>query len=286
MAPRVSSYMSSPVIAVRPSDTLAYARNLMLKKDVGRLVVIDEKDALVGVLTVSDLVSAIYEVEFDRPLDQIKVREVMSSNVITIESNKTLKAAAKLMIKNDVGGLPVLGRDGKVVGIITRSDIVRAFSERHSGEFRVGDVMRAEVATARPTHSLFYVIKQMESDPARKVLVVDDQGRLLGVIAERDVALLTLPRSLIEARGKDRYIRRKAIDQLRGKLVTLRNYLIPLAEDVMTSDPITASPDDDLANVAKVMVSERIGCVPVVDNNRKVVGIVTKGDIVQLMSKI
>ena len=286
MAPRVSTYMSSPVVAVRPTDTLAYARNLMLKKDIGRLVVIDEKEDLVGIVTVSDLVSAMYEVEFDRPLDQIKVKEVMSPNVITIESNKTLKAAAKLMIKNDVGGLPVLGRDGKVVGIITRSDVVRAFSERHGGEFKVKEVMRTDVATVKPTHSLFYVIKQMESDPSRKVLVVDDQGRLLGVVAERDVALLTLPRTLIEARGKDRYMRRKAVDQLRGKLVTLRNYLIPLAEDVMTPDPVTASPDDDLADVARIMASERIGCVPVVDSGGKVVGIVSKGDIVQLMSRI
>ena len=286
MAPRVSSYMSSPVIAVRPSDTLAYARNLMLKKDIGRLVVIGDGEKLVGIVTVGDLVSAMYEVNFDRPLDQIKVKEIMSSNVVTIESNKTLKAAAKIMVKNDVGGLPVLGREGKVVGIITRLDVVRAFSERHAGEFKAKDVMRTEVATARPAHSLFYVMKQMESDPARKVLVVDDQGRLLGVVAERDLALLSLPRALIEARGKDRYTRRKAVDQLRGKLITLRNYLIPIAEDVMTPDPVTASPDDDLADVAKAMVSEGIGCVPVVDTGRKVMGIVSKGDIVQLMSRI
>jgi len=53
----------------------------------------------------------------------------------------------------------------------------------------------------------------------------------------------------------------------------------------MTKDPITASPNDEAAEVAKTMAKERIGCVPVVDEGNKVVGIVTKYDYVALVAR-
>jgi len=67
--------------------------------------------------------------------------------------------------------------------------------------------------------------------------------------------------------------------------VSLRSYLVPTAEDIMTKDPITASPNDEAAEVAKTMAKERIGCVPVVDEGNKVVGIVTKYDYVALVAR-
>jgi len=285
MAPRVSGYMSSPVYVISPTDTLAHARNLMFKKDVGRLVVVDRSEKPVGIITMADVVEAVTGVNYAKTLDEIKVSEAMSKDLVTISPSRSIKAAAHLMIKHKIGGLPVVGKEDKLVGIITRTDLVRAYGDKYAGELRVSDIMRSEFPKARPTHSIFYVIKLMEADPAKKVVITDDEGRLLGVIAEKDVALAYIPMQVLSSRGKDRYLRRKVVDALKDKIVSLRSYLVPTAEDIMTKDPITASPNDEAADVAKTMAKERIGCIPVVDEGNKVVGIVTKYDYVALVAR-
>ena len=136
MTARVSSYMSSPVIVVKPTDTLAYARNLMLSREVGRLVVVDDETRPVGVITITDIANALTT----RPeslLEEVLVRDVMSRDLKTIEYNKSVKTAAYMMLKYGVGGLPVVDESGELVGIITRSDLVRAFAERYKGLFKV-----------------------------------------------------------------------------------------------------------------------------------------------------
>ncbi|MGC9210251.1 MAG: HPP family protein [Acidilobus sp.] len=285
MAPRVSSYMSSPVYVVTPSDTLAYARNLMFKRNVGRLVVVDSAERPVGVITSGDIVDAVLGINFNRTLDEIKVSEAMSKDLITIDPTKSLKTAAHLMVKHKVGGLPVVGKENKLVGIITRTDLVKAYGEKYQGELKVADIMRTDFPRAKPTHSIYYVLKLMEADPIKKVVVTDDEGRLLGVIAEKDLAFAYVPAFLLKVRGKDRYLRTKVVDPLKDKIVSLRSYLVPVAEDIMTRDPIVVSPTDDAAEAARTMARERIGCLPVVDKDGRLVGLVTKYDYVYLMSR-
>ncbi len=286
MAPRIRSYMTSPVYVVKPFDTLAHARNLMLKKGINRLVVVNEAERPIGVLTTTDLLEAMYGTSYYVPLDQIRISDVMTKDPITIKADKSVKAAAKLMLRHRIGGLPVVDDEGKLIGIITRHDLVRAFSERYTGKFRVDSAMRRDFAKALSTHSIYYVVKLMDSDPAKKVLVVEPDGKLLGVIAKRDVVMAQILRPLVEARGKDRFIRRKVVDEVKDKVIRVRTYLVPLAEDIMSSDVVTVSSEDDMAKSANLMVSERIGCTPVVDNEYRAIGLVTKLDIVGLLARL
>jgi CBS domain-containing protein len=278
--------MSSPVYVVKPNDTLAHARNLMLKKDIGRLVVVNESEKPVGVITMTDIIDSLYGSNYYRPLDDIKVSEAMSKNVITIDQNKSLRTAASLMIRHKVGGLPVVDKDGKLAGIITRTDVVRAYGDRYEGKLKVLDVMRTDFPKASPTHSIYYLAKLIESSPVRKVVIVDSDGRPIGVVSKKDLAFAYMPSTLFMARGKDRYIKNKVVDPLKDKIVSLRSYLVPVAEDIMSKELITARGDEDSAAVARSMSAERIGCVPVIDDSGKLIGIVTKQDIVQLAARV
>lgn len=286
MAPRVSTYMSSPVYVVKPNDTLAHARNLMLKKDIGRLVVVNESEKPVGVITMTDIIDSLYGSNYYRPLDDIKVSEAMSKNIITIDQNKSLRTAASLMMRHKVGGLPVVDKDGKLAGIITRTDVVRAYGDRYEGKLKVLDIMRTDFPKASPTHSIYYLAKLIESSPVRKVVIVDSDGRPIGVVSKKDLAFAYMPSALFMARGKDRYIKNKVVDPLKDKIVSLRSYLVPVAEDIMSKELITAKGDEDSAAVARSMSAERIGCVPVIDDAGKLIGIVTKQDIVQLAARV
>ena len=277
MTARVSSYMSSPVYVVKPTDTLAYARNLMLSKDISRLVVVDDQARPVGVITITDIANVILG-RPDRELDEIMVKEAMSGDVKTIEYNKTIKTAAYMMLKYGVGGLPVVDESGELVGIVTRSELVRAFSERYKGVFRVAEIMRGDVTIARRTHSVAYIVKLINTDPSAKVVIVDEDRKPIGVIARRDVAFLEP--LVLARRGKESYIRRKTTSPVvEEKLIPTRKYLIPLAEDIMTKNPIVAHLDEDASEAASRMVEHRIGCLPVVDRDGVLKGIVTKREI-------
>jgi CBS domain-containing protein len=283
MPPRVSSYMSSPLVTVNVKDTLAHARRLMLRHGVSRLPVIDEDDRLYGIITIADIAEVIAGKFVSRGLDEILVKEVCTPDPITIEPTKSIKSAAQIMLKHRIGGLPVVDYMGSLLGIITRTDLVRAYAERYKEEFKVRDFMRTEFVKARRDHSLHYIAKLLALDPAGKVIVEED-GRPVGVIAKRDLAFLT-PIFLPKGSKRKRLYKIKELNPMKGRIVSSRIYLIPVAEDIMTPNPITITPDEDLAKAAEIMTKEGIGVLPVVDENGRLQGIISKIEVLKAITR-
>ncbi|MEB3774769.1 MAG: CBS domain-containing protein [Desulfurococcales archaeon] len=279
MAPRVSSYMSSPVLAVRPTDTLAYARNLMLKRGIGRLVVVGDDESLVGIITLSDISDALVNRFPSRTIDSMLVEEVMTPNPLTIEPTKSIKTAAQLMLKRRIGGIPVVEPGGGVVGIITRSDIVRAFADKYKGKYTVGEVMRMSFSKAQRGHSIYYVSRLIQADPAGKVVIVDEDNKPIGVITKRDLVFTDIDVMVASSRGKDRYVKVKTTRRYADKMISARIYITPIAEDIMTPDPIVARVNDDAATSAGIMINEGIGILPVVEDSGSIVGVFTKIEV-------
>ncbi|MEB2837299.1 MAG: CBS domain-containing protein [Desulfurococcales archaeon] len=282
MAPRISSYMTTDVEVVTPNDSLAHARRIMLRKGISRLVVVDAEDTSrpLGVLTLTDIVEALLGRYSHRPIETIMVGEVYTPDPVVVEATRTIKTAASLMLKHKIGGLPVVGPDGRLVGIITRFDITRAFAERYRGRYRVEDLMRREYAQARRGHSVYHIAKLLMADPAGKVIVVDS-GKPIGVITKRDLAFITMP--LVE-RGS-RFYKVKTLDRYRDKIVGLRVYNVPIAEDVMSPNPITVEVGSDAAEAASIMVSEDIGVLPVVDSEGNIQGVFSKIEVLGAVAR-
>ncbi|MEM1777244.1 MAG: CBS domain-containing protein [Acidilobaceae archaeon] len=276
MTVRVSKYMSTPVYTVKPEDTIAYARNLMLSKDISRLVVVDSSMRPVGVITITDIVNVI-AARSENTLDEILVRDTMSRNIIVIEENKSIKTVSYLMLKYKIGGLPVVDKSKILVGIITRTDLVRAFVERYKGLFKVEDISRKDVTVAKRTHSISYVIKLVNIDPAGKVVVVDEDMKPLGVISKRDIAFIE-PIELSN-RGKESFRKYKADAPAKARETVTRMYLVPVAEDIMTPNPIVARIGEDAAEASKRLIDYKIGCLPLVDEANILRGIITKLEI-------
>ncbi|MEB3816794.1 MAG: CBS domain-containing protein [Desulfurococcales archaeon] len=282
MAPRVSSYMTPDVAVVTPNDSLAHARRIMLRRGISRLVVVDENDNTrpVGVLTITDMVEALLGKHAHRPIESIMVREVYTPDPIVIESTRTIKTAASLMLKHKIGGLPVVTSEGRLVGIITRHDVTRAFAERYRGTYRVSDVMRRDFTRAVRGHSIYHIARLLMADPAGKVVVLDGD-KPVGVITKRDLAFASIP-----LLGKNfRFYKVKTVDRYRDKIVGLRIYTVPIAEDIMTSNPLTIREEADAAEAADIMVKEDIGILPVVSESGSIKGVLTKLEILEAVAK-
>lgn len=132
---RVEYWMKMPVLTVKPRESVAHARALMEEHRVNQLpVTVNGK--LVGLVSDRDLRDATNAMQTsakvsgtpleDATPEMIPVEAVMSTNVLVIRPSDTMQKAASVMRRERIGGLPVLDR-GRMVGILTRSDVLAAF---------------------------------------------------------------------------------------------------------------------------------------------------------------
>ena len=127
------------------------------------------------------------------------VREVMTPNPQTVTPNDDLQKVAKLMVESDCGALPVV-ENNKVSGIITDRDIVvRVIAQgKNPLQSRVSDAMSRGVQTVRDSDPLDRVMQVMSQHKVRRVPVVDDQNRVVGIVAQADLAMEARDESKVE----------------------------------------------------------------------------------------
>ncbi|OWJ55651.1 CBS domain-containing protein [Pyrodictium delaneyi] len=278
--PRVDEYMSTPVVVVRPDDSLARARRLMIRYRIGRLVVIDDQERPIGIITKADFVRLASGQLTRRPLDAIIVKEVMTENPVVIRSDRSLREAARLMLQHKVGGLPVVDESGKLVGMITKTDVVRAYAEKLRGKYKVKDYMYVDAPQASLNHSVAYVVELLETHPARRVLVVDG-GELVGIIAPSDIAFVNVIPRVVKGKSK---ISRRFFELPKGRIGPVYEYMLPTAQDIMTPDPVTIEAEEDLAAAAQLMIRHGFSSLPVMVEDSPV-GVVVKHNILRAISE-
>ena len=143
MAMRVRSWMKHPVVGVKPRDSAAHARVLMVQHRINQLPVL-QGPHLVGIVTDRDLRDAFPSLaETMAPSRRrlpkgaepsaIPVEDVMSHNVLTVEPDTPLDVAARLLREKRIGALPVVS-GGHLVGIVTRSDLLEALAQLLAAE--------------------------------------------------------------------------------------------------------------------------------------------------------
>jgi CBS domain-containing protein len=117
------------------------------------------------------------------------VREIMTAPVHTLTTEDTLNCAAKLMRDHAVGCLPVVDPENHLVGILTDRDI--ALGAYEVGEalwrLRVGDHMRSPVVSCHPEDSVASLLRTMRQHQVRRLPVVDQDSRVMGLISLDDV---------------------------------------------------------------------------------------------------
>ena len=145
---RIERWMKHPVVSVKRQDSAQHAREEMEKHRINQLPVVTD-GRLVGIITDRDLRDAFPSV-FDSALSsgrrqgrpgtdpaRIRVEDVMTSNVLTLTPDALLPDAARLMRRERIGAIPIVD-DGRLVGILTRSDVLDAFVELSQSALTMG----------------------------------------------------------------------------------------------------------------------------------------------------
>ena len=147
----VSKNMTINPVTTTPDMGVFEAFELMKNEGVQRLPVLDNDGNLVGIISEKNITSAVADrevsiVEFALLLSKIKVGDVMTKEVIAVSVDDPVELAARKMSDNDISILPVVDNNGKLVGVVSRSDLFRLllelFGTRHYGirvTFRIKD---------------------------------------------------------------------------------------------------------------------------------------------------
>ncbi len=138
----VSKRMTPNPVTCTPDTPVFEASEIMKREGVQRLPVLDESGNLVGIVSEKNIINAspngkLSMVEFAHQLSLLKVGDVMSREVITVYTDDPIEQAARKMCDQDVSILPVIDYNGKLVGVVTRSDLFKLllelFGTRHYG---------------------------------------------------------------------------------------------------------------------------------------------------------
>jgi CBS domain-containing protein len=131
MPQHIRDVMTSNPCTIDANESVAYAAKMMREEDVG-LAPIVQGDRLIGMLTDRDIATRV-AAEGRNP-DQVKVRDVASTQLVTIAPQQELDDALRMMAKHQVRRLPVVGEDGRLVGVVAQADIARAGDDSKTGQ--------------------------------------------------------------------------------------------------------------------------------------------------------
>ncbi len=264
----IRDVMTRWVITVSPSDSLLKARDVMTQNRTSQLVVVDQNNRPIGSVSKRDVARFLLDDVTTRDLGQITVSEASPKPVSTIGADVSVLDAARMFDENDLV-YAVVTNDDPLSGIITETDLCHYFSQKWPGKFKVGDFMTTDFMFAKSNYPVVHVangiIFRQPSVP-----VIDED--LVGILTLSD--LLSIGEKIPAPKSAGVHVNGKA----ELALITTK--------DLMTLNPITTSEGTDLAQAAQIIIKKSISSLPVVDIESKVVGLITKRDIVKALGQI
>ncbi|MCQ2358771.1 MAG: CBS and ACT domain-containing protein [Phascolarctobacterium sp.] len=130
----VKDFMTEQITTVKEDQNILEARETLRGKRLKSLPVVDDIGRVRGIVTVDDIkaaspsdASTLSRYEANYLMGRIKVKDIMTRSTINVFADDTVEYAAYLIYKNDVNALPVIDKEGKLCGIIAKSDMFRAF---------------------------------------------------------------------------------------------------------------------------------------------------------------
>ena len=268
-------------ISVPPNTGILDARDILIRHGIGRLVVEFNKKP-VGIVTEKDISKSI-SVFSGKPIGKILVRDIMSKDLITVSPDASIYECAKLMRKHGISSVVIKDHRGKLVGLVTKTDLVSTFLVQSTASLRISKIMTRDVITVSPDDSIFEVESVLMNNKIRRVIVVKNKTPL-GVITFRDfipAKTFDFHKTFTDIAERSEIFWNPNLNEFN---VNNLSYLLTfLAKDIMTKQPFFVSPDDVVYTAAIIMIRHGISGLPVVKGN-KLVGIITKSDIVDVIA--
>ena len=186
----------------------------------------------------------------------MQIKNLMSEDLITVDKDQNLSDALKLLRKNNVSRLPVTNNK-ELVGIISERDIANKlgsskYESMPASRLHISSVMVKDVFTVPETMQLDEVAKLMLDNGIGSVPVIDDDGKMVGIVSKADFVTLAVG---------------IAFDKITVK-------------EIMTKDLTVVSPTERLVHARRLMIEDHVGRLPVLEDG-ELVGMLTSKDLMR-----
>lgn len=300
----VADVMSRDVVRVHPDTPIAEIVTQLINRALRSVPVVDADDRVVGIITDGDLLTrgaTELPLALQRELSPAEraatvaalaerphtAADLMTHNPVTLPATTPLAQAAAIMTDRGLKRLPVVDARGRLVGMVSRYDLLSTVAEglrQRPAEYvappdgmprTVGEIMIHDIPTVTRDTPLVETLDRLLESEKRRVVVVDDERRVIGIITDGDVM-------------------RRAAKRVRpGALRTLAAWFGGgsrppglevategrTAADVMTSPAITLPTDAPITQAIRLMMAHKIKRIPIVDADGRLVGLVGRAGV-------
>lgn len=262
---------SSKVITVNKDSSIFEALQKMQLNLIKRIVITEGTKPL-GIITERDINRFLKEDKTARVINEIPVKHVMEKNIVLITDdleNDFYQCASK-MENLKIGSVILVNKNGDLSGIVSRTDLAKAYANLFGGKYLIKEFMSTKIVTCRKSDSLKLVLNLIDQNKISRLVVIDKNGNVVGLISTN---LLLSNSDFFTSTSNS------------------RDYLIPSNDDVTVSDLlddnlVTINENEDLAKAASLMIKYKISGIPVLDSKEKLIGVISKTDIVKAFSLV
>lgn len=299
--------MTPSPTTVTPDTTIGAVARTLLTSDFGSVPIVDPAGRPVGIVTHGDLVEraglplriGLLRDAGVATTDELlgdtapkAVRTIMSAPVMLVDEDSSLSDAAATMASTGYKRLPVVDRGGRLTGILSRIDLLRAITREATqwqdddlaaicleGTAYVRDAIDSDTPVLGPEATVGEAIAAMGATRTQRVAVVNDAGILLGMASDRDL--------LAPMMGATESTRIPMLSRLFGRKQTPQaNHEAPTdlsarVCEVMCTDLITVRDDDTLIEAAQRMAAHRLKRLPVVDGRGRYLGMLSRAAVLR-----
>lgn len=295
---KVKDAMSESPVSINVDASAEQIIRLLLSSDFNAVPVVDAGNHPIGIVTQSDLISRgampmrlgllvlMQPEKLDEHLTGIRLKasDLMTKPVITVNQDEPLSAVVNIMLKKEIKHIPVICDDGTLAGMIARYDIFRTIAAETpdwdvmqsqcslidvAKAVYVRDIMRRDTLSVIPDAPIEDVISVIDRNDIQRVAVVDDDGRLMGLIS--DSSLLALFTDQHESLW----------DMLSNRISFSGKSKTRTASDVMKTDLVTVNEDTTIEEAIRLMAEHGIKRLPVVDDEGIFKGMISRDSVLR-----
>ncbi len=311
----VAEVMTREVVAVTPESPISEVVADLLTRSFRSLPVVDGNRRVVGIITNGDLVhrgGMPVSLDLLKGLDTPELHEglaamtashreaseVMTRDVVTVRESAGVRHAADLMLQRRLKRLPVVDDAGRLVGIVSRVDLLRSVlpvplpgaeaAERPPlppSPAVFGDIMSRDVPVVSPQAPLTEVLNVILATRLHRAVVVDEQRTVLGIVSDLDLMKRLDP----EARPGVLEALRAHVPFVHRPDTTERDYRHATgktARELMHTDVVMANERATVRDVLRSFLESDKKVIPVVDDRRHLVGIVDRADLLRAIARL
>jgi len=306
----VADVMTRQVVSVRPDTPVAGIVALLIDRALRSAPVVDAENRVIGIITDGDLLTrgaTELPLALQRELSLAEraatietlaahphtAADLMTPDPVTLPETTPLTEAAAVMADRGLKRIPVVDAQQRLVGMVSRSDLLATVAEglrqRPATPIRqpdgapktVGEIMITDVPTVQPDTPLAETLDRLLETDKRRVIVVDGERRVVGIITDGDVM-----------RRAAKRVRPGALRALAawfgggarppGLEVAAEGRT---AADVMTSPVVTLPTNAPIADAVRLMMAHKIKRIPIIDADGRLVGMVGRAGVLAALSR-